>query len=83
MEVKDPVSAARPEVRAASVDVVEFSCALIAGILRAIDALPQAGRDRLRPWVWAGWIIGPDGPFGPTGPFGPGGPGTPSGTGER
>ena len=64
------------KVRADSISLEEFSSALTAGILRAMDSR-EPGKDHVRrPWVWAGWIIGDEfGPIGPLGPFGPNGPG--------
>jgi hypothetical protein len=66
--------------RAESITLTDFSTALSAGIIRAIDARGTVKvRPEWRPWIWAGWIIG-DGPLGPGGgPFGPGGPAGPSG----
>lgn len=59
--------------RAARVDLTDFAEALSTGIVRALERRSSAGPDtdnRWWPWIWAGWVIGPDGP---TGPFG-GGP---------
>ena len=84
MDKKEFLQSGRSEAlpsKAASVDLVDFSSALSAGVLRAMDARSRADQERFRPWIWAGWIIGPDGPFGPTGPFGPGGPGGPGAPG--
>ncbi len=77
--------AGKPVNRAARIDLEDFAEALSSGVLRAIEARranPAVGRPHQvnwRPWIWAGWIIGDEGPFGPfgpgEGPLGPGGPG--------
>lgn len=66
--------------RAANVTLADFSEALSTGVLRAIDArkLDIDTKDRFKPWIWAGWWIGNQGPF-DGGTFGPGGPGGPLG----
>jgi hypothetical protein len=81
MDKKESSTSGRSETlpKASSVDLVDFSSALSAGLLRAIDARSKVDQERFRPWIWAGFIIGPDGPFGPTGPLGPGGPAGPGG----
>lgn len=72
----NPSSAKRSQEalrRAEQVTLTDFSTALSAGILAAIEARerPAPGGIDWRPWVWAGWMIG-DGPWGPFGPDGPG-----------
>ena len=59
--------------RAESVSLADFSTALSSGVLRAMEARSLSGRKDVRPWIWAGWIIG-EGPFGPYNPMDPGGP---------
>jgi hypothetical protein len=68
------------EGKAPKIDLADFSTAISAGVLRALDARSTAGTgstSRFRPWIWAGFIMGPEGPEGPFGPGGPGGPGSP------
>jgi hypothetical protein len=65
--------------RAARVDLGDFAEALSTGVLRALDRRRLGADDKggVRiPWTWAGWIIGPEGPWGPggDGPFGGEGP---------
>jgi hypothetical protein len=77
----------KPSVeRAVQVDLSDFAEALTSGVIRALDRRAVAGitEDNIRlwrPWIWAGWIMGPDGPNGPIseGPLG----GGPFGDSER
>jgi hypothetical protein len=62
--------------RAARVELSDFAEALSSGVVRALERRPGSGTvTDWRPWIWAGWIIGPDGPVGPLsgGPFERGG----------
>jgi hypothetical protein len=71
------------EGRAPRIDLADFSTAITTGVLRALDARSVAESSQLqavelrRPWIWAGFILGPEGPGGPIGPGGPEGPGGP------
>ena len=52
--------------RAASgvkVDLADFSTALTHGVLRAVEARKQPSGPKL-PVIWAGWMIGEQGPLG-------------------
>jgi hypothetical protein len=73
--------------KAARVDLSEFADALSSGIVQALERRSRAGIDRddwMRPWwVWAGWIIGTNGPGGPIVGDGPFGGGTSGGGIER
>lgn len=61
--------------RAERITLTDFTAAISAGALTAIEARrPKTGSAiDFRPWIWAGFIIG-DGPWGPNGPFGGEGP---------
>lgn len=55
---------ASPQATAARIDLEDFASALTSGVLRAVKARQSSDGEPFRPWIWAGWILGEDGPLG-------------------